>query len=597
MKTATTLRGSSVAGACARQAFARPAPALGIVTTAILAIFHGNALAQANPAAVLDRQSQIIESQQRDRLREDQERALRALPAPGGTNLDTIKPQVQVPDIGVACRDIREIEIKGDADRVPDYLRNDITRDYAGRCLAATDLEAILAALTKSFIDRGFITTRAYLPAQDLRTGKLEITVVTGRIERYEIEGGRSGAIWPHGAFPGNPGDLLNLRDLEQGIDQINSVASNNARLDLRPGSQAGQTVVAVQNASTFPVHLYGSYDNLGTEATGRNAASATVTLDSLLGLNELFAITRRQSVFPMNSGHKSDSTAVHAQLPYGYSTFTVDYSQSNYTNTLTLPSGATLKATGKTDTWSVGADRVMFRNQSSRVALSARLVTQESKNWLGGEFLQVSSRTLTFLDVGVNAFTQAYGGIFNGRLAMVQGLSLLGALHDSPDLPRDLPHAQFNKFTLDLGYNRRFDIGGTGLTFSTQFSGQAANDTLYGTQQILIGGPSSVRGFQNFTLAGDNGYYVRNELALPWQVSSEAAGTLAGRVYAGFDWGNVTNRAPGVPSGSLSGATLGVGLFWKTVAIDAFAARAVRAPSSQFREGTLFSLRLSASI
>lgn len=597
MNKADTLRGSSAAGARLRHGFIRPVPTLGILATAMLAVFQGHAHAQSNPAAALDRQNQIIESQQRDRLREDQERALRALPPPGGTDLKAVKPQVQVPDIGVACRDIREIEIKGDTQRVPDFLRNDIVRDYAGRCLAASDLEAILALLTKSFIDRGFITTRAYLPAQDLRSGKLEITVVEGRIERYEIEGGRKGAIWPRGAFPGNPGDALNLRDLEQGIDQINALASNNARLDLRPGSQPGQTVVAVQNASTFPAHIYGSYDNLGTAATGRNAASATVTLDSLLGLNELFALTRRQSVFPMSGGHKSDSTGVHAQLPYGYSTFTLDYSQSNYTNTLSLPSGMTLKATGKTDTWSIGAERVMFRNQSSRVAMSARLTTQDSKNWLGGEFLQVSSRRLTFLDVGVNAFTQAYGGIFNGRLAMVQGLSLLGALHDPSDLPSDLPHAQFNKFTLDLGYNRRFDVAGTGLTFSTQFSGQAANDTLYGTQQILIGGPSSVRGFQNYTLAGDNGYYVRNELGLPWQVSNDTVGTLAGRVYAGFDWGNVTNRAAGVPSGSLAGAALGVGLAWKAVSLDAFASRAVRAPSSQFREGTLFSLRLSASI
>lgn len=597
MSSAASPQGSGVVGARLRHGFARPLPVLGIISAATLILIHGNAHAQANPAAALERQSQIIESQQRDRLREDQERALRALPPPGGTNLDAMKPQVQVPDIGVACRDIREIELKGDTARVPDDLRARITADYAGRCLGVADLEAILALLTKSFIDRGYVTTRAYLPAQDLRTGKLEVTVIEGTIERYEIEGGRGGAIWPRGAFPANPGELLNLRDLEQGIDQINSLASNNARLDLRPGTQPGQTVVAVQNASTFPVHLYAGLDNLGTEATGRNAATATVTLDSLLGLNELFAITRRQSVLPVHSGHKSDSTGVHAQLPYGYSTFTIDYSQSNYTNTLTLPSGQTLAATGKTDTWSFGADRVVYRDQASRVALSARLTMQESKNWLGGEFLQVSSRNLTFLDVGANAFAQAFGGIFNGRLAMVQGLAMFGALHDPADLPRDLPHAQFNKFTLDLGYSRRFSVGGTAVTFSTQFSGQRANDTLYGTQQILIGGPSSVRGFLNHPLAGDNGYYMRNEIGLPWQFSFDGAGTVAGRLYAGFDFGNVTNRAPGVPSGSLSGATLGAGLFWKTVSLDAFASRAVRAPSSDMREGTLYGLRLSCSI
>lgn len=570
-----------------------------MLAVATLAIHHGSALAQVNASAAataLDRRSQIIENQQRDRLREDQERAMRALPPPGGTNLDTVEPQVQVPDIGGACRDIREIELKGDTQYVSDDLRARITADYVGRCLAATDLEAILALLTKSFIERGYVTTRAYLPAQDLRSGKLDVSVIAGTIERYEIESDRKGA-WAYGIFPGNPGELLNLRDLEQGIDQLNSLASNNARLALRPGTMPGQTIVAVQNDSTFPLHLFASLDNLGTAATGRNAASATLTFDSPLGLNEMFALTRRQSAFPFDSGHKSDSTAVRAQMPFGYNTFSVDYSQSNYTNTLTLPSGQSLAATGKTGTWNFGADRVVFRDQASRVAVSARLTMQESKNWLGGAFLQVSSRNLTFLDVGVNAFTQALGGIFNGRLAMVQGLAMFGALHDPADLPGDLPHAQFNKFTLDLGYNRRFNFGGAAVTLSTQFSGQRANDTLYGSQQILIGGPSSVRGFLNHTLAGDTGYFVRNEVGLPWQLSFGATGTVAGRFYAGFDFGNVTNRAAGVPSGSLSGATLGASLFWKAVSLDAFASRAVRAPSSDMREGTLLGLRLSCSI
>ncbi len=181
-----------------------------------------------------------------------------------------------------------------------------------------------------------------------------------------------------------------------------------------------------------------------------------------------------------------------------------------------------------------------------------------------------------------------------------VQGLALLGALHDPAGLPGDLPHAQSGKFTLELGYNRRLSLdslGGTALTLSTQFSGQRAVDTLYGTQQFLIGGPSSVRGFQNCSLAGDHGYFVRNELGLPWRLPADAFVALAGRVYAGFDWGTVTNRAPGVPSGALSGATLGVGVFWKNVSLDAFASRAVHAPSPQLREGTLLSLRLSASI
>jgi hemolysin activation/secretion protein len=568
-------------------------PPLTLLCVALLGI---SAHAQVNPAAV-DRQNQIIERQQQDRLREEQDRAMRALPPPGGTNLQQVKPQVSVPELGAPCREIREIRFGGDTQHLPDDLERSLQNANAGRCLGVSDLEGILATLTKSYIDRGYITTRAYLPAQDLRSGVLEVTVVEGRIERFEVTGGSERAQWIRGAFPASPGDLLNLRDLEQGIDQVNSLAANNAKLDLRPGSAPGQTVVVVENPATFPVHLYTSLDNSGTSATGTDNASATVTFDSLIGLNELLSVTKRQSVLPERWDHKSDSTGLRAVLPFGYNTFSVDASESNYTNVLRLPSGQSLASQGRTISKSFSADRVVYRDQASRFSLSARVGTQSTRNWLGGEFLQVSSRDLSTLDLGASAFTQIGGGIFNARLGYVKGLSAFGALRDADTLPDDLPHAQFRKLTLDLGFSRRFSVAERAFVWSSQFSGQHAYDTLYGTQQMLIGGGSSVRGFLNTVLSGDSGFYVRNELSMPWQLALQGGSTLSGRVYTGFDVGRVSNRAGGVPSGSLSGATLGAAFQWKTLSLDVFASRAIHVPATLKREGTLYGFRLSASL
>lgn len=568
-------------------------PPLALLGTALLGM---SAQAQVNPAAV-DRQNQIIERQQQDRLREEQDRAMRALPPPGGTNLREVKPQVSVPDLGVQCRDIREIRFVGDTQHLPDDLKRSLQNANAGRCLGVSDLEAVLATLTKSYIDRGYITTRAYLPAQDLRSGVLEVTVVEGKIERFEVTGGSERAQWVRGAFPASPGDLLNLRDLEQGIDQINSLAANNAKLDLRPGSQPGQTVVVVENPARFPVHLYTSLDNSGTRATGTDNASATVSFDSLLGLNELISLTKRQSVLPERWDHKSDSTGLRAVLPFGYNTFSVDASESNYRNVLRLPSGQFLASEGTTISKSFTADRVVYRDQASRISLSARVGTQSSRNWLGGEFLQVASRDLSTLDVGASAFTQVGGGILNARVGYVKGLRAFGALRDASDLDPELPHAQFRKATLDLGFSRRFEVASRAFSFSSQFSGQHAYDTLYGTQQMLIGGGSSVRGFLNTVLSGDSGFFLRNELSMPWQLALGDGAPLQGRVYTGFDVGRVSNRARGVPSGSLSGATLGAAFQWKTLSLDIFASRAVHVPSTLTREGTLYGFRLSASL
>lgn len=555
------------------------------------------AWAQQRDAAGVLRQYGVIERQQQDRLREEQERALQLQPVrPGGADLKSMQPQVSVPDLGAPCRDINEIRIEG-ATLLPGGVREQIARDYAGRCLAAKDLEAVLAAVTKFYIDKGYVTTRAYLPAQDLRSGTLAVMVVEGRIERYEVRNtGRTGAaVSTRGAFPGAPGDRLNLRDLEQGIDQINGVASNSATLDLQPGSQPGQSVVVVNNTAGTPAHLYATYDTLGTPSTGKNSLSATVSFDSLLGLNEVIAITRRQSV-PHDGEHNSDLTALRASVPWGYSTLSYDANESNYTNTLQLASGNKLASQGRTLTQAFTLDRVVFRDQASRLSLSGRLQTQDSRSFLAGQFLEVASRKLTTLDIGANAFTQLGSSIVNARLGYVGGLRGLGALEDPAYLPADLPHAQFEKYTLDAGFSSRFDVGSQPLAWSTQFSGQYSPYVLYGVQQMLIGGWSSVRGSLLNSLSGDSGYFVRNELSLPWQVTA-AQQPLSGRVYLGYDFGRVSNNAPELASGSMSGATVGMALHWRSLSAEVFASRALHLPSYFSNESTLYGVRLSFAL
>ncbi|CAG9185201.1 ShlB/FhaC/HecB family hemolysin secretion/activation protein [Cupriavidus pampae] len=562
--------------------------------------------AQAQPDARepsrLLRRDQIIENQQQERLQEDQERALRALPDPEGADLESLAPRVEAPEVKddarAACREVRHITIGGDAQRVPADLLERIRKEFEGRCLGAAELGSILTELTRHFIVRGEVTTRAYLPAPVSDEGDLEIKVVEGVIERYDVDSDRARAIWPRGVFPARPGDLLNLRDLEQAVEQINRLSSNDARLELHPGSAPGQTVVRVQNRTTRPLHLYASLDNLGTKATGRNALSATITVDSLLGFNELFALTRRQSVFPLEGEHRSEATALQAQVPYGYHTFSAQWSRSSYLNTVALPrSGRKLAVEGRTDVLSVGDDRVVYRDGLSRVSVSGRISLQSGETWLAGQSIGVASRDFTFAELGVGGTTRWLGGISTGRVAAVRGLAALGAYHDPAGLPDDAPHAQFQKFTMGLSHARRLRMTTRhALIVSAQFTGQYSLNTLYGSQQILIGGPGSVRGFLNHTLAGDHGYYARAEASLPWQ-ASHGPNTVRGRFYAGIDWGTVVNRNAAVPSGALTGVAIGMVANWRALSIDASVSRAVRAPSARMREGTVFGVRVSCAI
>ena len=102
------------------------------------------------------------------------------------------------------------------------------------------------------------------------------------------------------------------------------------------------------------------------------------------------------------------------------------------------------------------------------------------------------------------------------------------------------------------------------------------------------------MRGFVNNTLSGDDGWYLRNELAahpvLPMA-------NVPVRLYAGLDYGRVSSRAEGVPEGSLAGAVVGASFSWKGASIDVSNTRALREPSTFRREGSRTWIRLNFGI
>jgi hemolysin activation/secretion protein len=549
----------------------------------------------AADAAAAARQADVLQRQNQERIQRDIESALPANREPGGIDTKGLVPKVDASAAGVKCRDIDRIAING-APNLSPFLRERIDNQFLGHCLGVAEIEKILGEITKDYIERGYITTRAYLPAQDMSGGKLEILVVEGVIEKIMLDDGGAGSIYFGNVFPAE-GKLLNLRDFEQGVEQINKLSSNNARMDIQPGAAPGASQVVIHNTPAFPLHASLSADNQGSDSTGRNEIGMSLSADRLLKLNELMLYTHRQSQPNDWDRRASKSDSFSFIVPVGYTTGSFSASRSEYVSSITAPSGALLQFRGESssDTWRL--ERVMYRNQSTRASLAGSLTLKDTKNFLADQFLEVSSRKLTVFDLDSSVSTGLLGGVLQLDLGYASGLRIGSALQDPSDLPELAPRAQFGKLKYGFSYSRPFRVAGIDASVSTQLTGQHAEDTLYGSEQILIGGIYSVRGFVKNTLSGDNGWYSRNE------VSVRPAFALAGqplplRLYAGIDFGHVGNRVPNVPSGSLSGFALGVSGSFKGVSFDLFNARPLSQPDFfQQREGSQTWLRLTFSI
>ena len=556
------------------------------------------ALAQTTPSAAQVQQGEMLLRQAQERLKFEQERAQR-LQAPSGVDLKAVMPRLGTSPAKGNCNNVVSIDIVG-ADLLDADDKNALTRGLAGHCMGATDIEKLMGDVTRHYIERGFITTRAYLPAQDLSSGKLQLLVVEGRIESLRVEGDPDKRINLSLALPARAGDLLNMRDLEQAIDQINSVSANKVKLDLMPGSKPGQTVVVFRNKAANAVTFEGSLDNQGSEATGKNSVSGTLTLGGLLGMNENLALTYHTSS-PRTSQAGNESISLGLSIPNGYGTYGVSTSEANYSTGLKTPGGRALVAFGKSTSWNLTAERVVARDQDSRHAMVATLGTVDTKNYIdmgsiGTIYVNPTSRRATSLAAGLKSTMLVAGGNLSLRPELALGLNEMSNLPAGVNAQSNGPQAEFTKATLDVSFEKHFDVFKQDFSWNTTFKGQYSADQLLSAQQILIGGIGSVRGYVTNSLSGDSGYYWRNELGLNQKLQLGDT-RVSTKTYIGYDIGSVSGNAVGAVSGQLGGVVLGFNAQFKAANVELSWTRADKAPNGMALEEAQTWLRISFSL
>ena len=468
---------------------------------------------------------------------------------------------------------------------------------FEGRCLGLADLDGVLKAVTLVYVEAGYVAARAYLTDQDLSDGTLDIVVIEGVLEDIVIDGARRAGT----AFPGLVGRPLNLRDIEQGLDQINRLRSKSARIEIRPGERAGGSVLGVLTTTGRPRHLSAASDNLGAIATGRYRSRLNFGYDDIAGLNDHLRLSWQRTMEPHPwafSGDRpySDSVSAGLSVPYGYWIFGLDGHWSRYKSEIAGTLGA-IGTSGKSNSLSVDIHRVLHRDRTSNTALSATLTRKDNKSYILRSLIDVSSRALAVFSLELTHSRRLEGGVLAGGAGHRFGLDKWGAFNDD-EAPAGSPKGQFRKSSAWLRFTRPFTLAGASATWEATLSGQWSPDLLFGSEQMSFGGPGTVRGVREAALFGNRAASMRNE----WSVAVPSPdGFLdAATPYAALDCGAVKGQARyGIDGGALCGAAFGLrvsqGPFgFDVYYADLFAGRRHAAAAGQ-RPGVL-SFSLSAS-
>ncbi|VBB09343.1 polypeptide-transport-associated shlb-type [Lucifera butyrica] len=513
-----------------------------------------------------------IEDQNRRARQEAQDRQQRAespdvFLQKGGNGEHTIQLPEETPSFV-----IHTFQLEGD--HLENFLwLQPLLNQYAGAKIGKEGINLLAKLLTESLIDRGYITTRVLIPQQNLSSGVLRFRILPGIIQDIRFVDPTIRGIW-QSAFPVRPGDILNLRDLEQGLEQMKRVPSQDVDMQLLPGDKPGASMVAITVKQAKPWKVIFSLDDSGSQATGKLQESATFSYDNFLGINDLFNVSLNCDADRAGSDRGTSGNSFYYSFPQGYWTYSISHSYYQYHQTV-ANSGNSFVSSGQMDDWNIEAERLLHRDQRQKTSLAFAVSTGLNQYFMDDTEIGVERQQITTAKLALRQ--KQYNGqtVLNWELAAQRGVPWFGAEPDPQASSADSPTTRFTVWTADATLTAPVHFGNPKAQYTAVLHGQYTKNTLFASQCLSIGNRYTVRGFDGEqTLSGETGWYWRNELSFP-QANS-------GEFYLGLDCGHVYGPTSALSPGRfLLGSVLGVRGNWQGAQYDVFLGFPLRKPAA----------------
>ncbi|MBR5495543.1 MAG: ShlB/FhaC/HecB family hemolysin secretion/activation protein, partial [Psychrobacter sp.] len=451
------------------------------------------------------------------------------------------------------CFDINHIYLTGELSERFSFALTPYTMGKSsllGSCLSVNDINRLVTNVQNLIIEKGYVTTRVLVQNQNLKSGNLFLTLIPGRIDQITAvdikasrpiyvdsrlnSGGNPANFAP--AMPMRSGDLLNVREIEQALENFKRVPTADADFSIAPSSRMstpGYSDIQVKWQQDKRWRLSASVDDSGQESTGVYQGNVTLSLDNPTWHNDLLYLSYNHDLDGGND--KNDGSwgyNVGYVLPIDNTQLTLTHSGYNYDQTV---AGANQDYVYSGESYNTEAlvSHLVHRDNHSKTYLKAGGYAKQQNNYIDDTEVEVQRRRTAGYKAGIGYETTIGKTQWIGDVIYQRGTAAFNAI--SP------PEALFNEGSARAGIiktnidvNQPIKLADKALNYHAAFKGQYATEALTPNERFSIGGRYSVRGFDGErSLSGDHGALLRQEL-------SAYLGDKPHAVYAGIDAGYV---------------------------------------------------------
>ena len=429
------------------------------------------------------------------------------------------------------CFPIHRVALSGQQ-ALPRWLPLQRIADQAqGRCLGGKGINLLMSTLQNRLVDGGWITTRVLAPSQDLKSGTLKLTIVPGYVRHVRLTEQSDDYIRLYSAFPAHEGNLLDLRDIEQGLENLQRLPTVEASMEIVPGDNPGESDIVITRKQSKMWRLGLSLDDSGTETTGRYQGGVTLSLDNPFSLSDLLYLSASHDLD--DSGGKSSRNYIgHYSVPYGYWMLGVTGSDYDYHQTVAGLNGD-YRYSGKSKNLDLQLSRVLHRSGTQKTTFTYDVLARETRNFIDDTEVGVQRRQTAGWRVGLQHRHYIGQATLDLGASYQRGTRWFGARPAPEEYVGDA--TALSKITqLNAQLDLPFTLGSQNFRYNVQYLRQISNTPLTPQDQFAIGNRWTVRGFDGErTLSASHGWYVRNDLA--WRTPLESQ-----ELYLGADYGEV---------------------------------------------------------
>ena len=455
---------------------------------------------------------------------------------------------------GVSVEGVPMLNTSAFTQRIQQFLGQQVDLDL---------VNAVAAETAKFYKEHDHPVVSVVAPEQDVTNGVVQFLVTEAKVGEVRVAGNKhfkSSLFTTHT----KPGDPIIMSELEADTAFYGRNPFRSVTAEMAPGQNSGETDITLRVQDKFPLRVFAGYNNQGVKSTGENEVFFGANYGNLFGLGqELSYQFTADTSFEQLLSHSATWTA---PLPWHH------IFQTTFTYSTSQPKSDDGAPQLKGKTWEISPRYIIplpgSKNFTHELTIGYDFKYTDNNLQFGGEQVFDTPVDISEFSLAYNANLKDKWGATGFHVTAFWSPGGMGNHNNDDAFHAARQDSSADYFYAVMGMDRVTKLP-LGCTWSLSVKGQLSNGNLQATEQFLLGGQNTVRGYPELVAAGDQGILVRNEIYSPGFSLAKLIGIKQGgdqlQFLVFYDYGLASIKHPLVGEDkSTQLSSYGVGVRWQ---------------------------------